>query len=171
MQESFQDPQTTPGKSATAVTPTIIASVVLLAVVASVWFLFEPPTARKRPPGPAVANLKMTAAEQEYVKNIQIGSVSLSRAENFLHQEVTILNGEVYNAGPASISSLRVTTTFSDEMNQIALRETRSILGSPEVPLAPGERRSFEISFDHVPNSWNMQQPTVIVAYLQFSPR
>lgn len=171
MQESFQDPQTTPGKSATSVTPTILASVVLLAVVASVWFLFEPLTARKRPPGPAVANLKMSAAEQEYVKNIQIGNVSLSRAENFLHQEVTILNGEVSNAGPASVSSLRLTTTFSDEMNQIALRETRSILGSPEVPLAPGERRSFEISFDHVPNSWNMQQPTVIVAYLQFSPR
>jgi hypothetical protein len=170
MQESFQDPETT-RKSATSITTIIIASVVLLAVVAGVWFIFEPFTAHKRPSGPAVANLKMTPAEQEYVKNIQIGNVSLSRAENFLHQEVTILNGEVYNAGPASLSSLRLTTTFSDEMNQIALRETRSILGSPEVSLAPGERRSFEISFDHVPNSWNMQQPTIIVAYLQFSSR
>jgi hypothetical protein len=35
------------------------------------------------------------------------------------------------------------------------------------VPLAPGERRGFEISFEHVPSSWNRQQPVLHVAALQ----
>jgi len=62
---------------------------------------------------------------------------------------------------------LGLTTEFSDDMNQIVLRETRGVLGSPKGALAPGERRAFEISFDHVPNSWNMRAPGVRVSYLK----
>jgi hypothetical protein len=56
-------------------------------------------------------------------------------------------------------------------MNQIVLRETRKVLGSPEAALSPGERRNFEISFEHIPNSWNMQAPTVRIARLQLNPQ
>jgi len=56
-------------------------------------------------------------------------------------------------------------------MNQIVLKETRGVLSSTEQPLAPNERRSFEISFDHVPNSWNMQQPSVVATSLQLAIR
>jgi hypothetical protein len=45
----------------------------------------------------------------------------------------------------------------------------RKVLGNPSPPLAPGERRTFEISFDHIPPSWNMQTPSVRVTHLQIA--
>ena len=113
----------------------------------------------------------MTAAEQAYLKNIRFEKIALSRAENFIRQEVTILSGEVVNDGSENIQLLSLTVEFADSMNQIALRETRSVLGAPSATLSPGERRPFEISFDHVPSSWNMQQPYVRASYVQLSPR
>jgi hypothetical protein len=56
-------------------------------------------------------------------------------------------------------------------MDQVALRETRGILGSPAVPLGPGQERKFDISFDRVPSSWNMQPPVLRVAHLLLVPR
>jgi hypothetical protein len=47
--------------------------------------------------------------------------------------------------------------------------ESRSVLGSQTPPLGPGQTRSFQISFDRVPSSWNMQQPSVRVSYLRFA--
>jgi hypothetical protein len=171
MQETFQSPETAPEKPKMSLFTILLTAAVAAAVAGSAWLLWAPTATRKAGFGQEVRSLKMTSAEQEYLKNIQVGSLALSRAENFLHQEVTILNGQVYNAGNEPVSGLRLTTTFSDEMNQIVLRETRVVLGAPEQPLAPGERRSFEISFDHVPNSWNMQQPSVGAAYLRLPNR
>jgi hypothetical protein len=167
MQETFQNPETAPEQPKMSLVTILLTAAVALAVAASAWLVWEPTARRQAGSGPEAQSLKMTSAEREYLKNIQVSSLTLSRAENFLHQQVTILNGEVYNAGSQPVSSLRLTTTFLDDMNQIVLRETRAVLGSPEQPLAPGARRSFEISFDHVPNSWNMQQPSVGAAYLQ----
>ena len=157
MQETFQNPETAPEKPKMSLVTILVSAAVALAVAASAWLVWEPTARRQAGSGPETQSLKMTSAEREYLKNIQVGSLTLSRAENFLHQQVTILNGE----------GLRLTTTFLDDMNQIVLRETRAVLGSPEQPLAPGARRSFEISFEHVPNSWNMQQPSVGAAYLE----
>ena len=36
--------------------------------------------------------------------------------------------------------------------------------------LAPGQTAHFQVSFDHVPDSWNMQMPRVQVSGLQFAP-
>ena len=111
----------------------------------------------------------MTPAEQAYLKNVKIEKIALSRAENFIHQEVTTLSGEVVNDGPSKVVMLSLTVEFADSMDQIALRETRSVLGAPAATLAPGERCPIEISFDHVPATWNMQQPYVRATYLQLS--
>jgi hypothetical protein len=144
-----------------------IAAVAVLAVGGSIWFLLAPMPGQNALQPTATVNLRMQPAEQEYTKKIQVGNIALSRAENFLHQEVTLISGEVFNSGAESVSGLRLTADFSDSMNQVVLRESRAVLGSPEVPLAPGERRAFEISFEHVPSSWNMEQPAIRVSYLQ----
>lgn len=171
MQESFQSPETAPEKPRLSVSSLVMIGVLLLVVGVSVWFLLRPSTVHAPSTGSPAQQLQMTPVEQAYLKNVQIGNIALSRAENFLHQEVTILNGEVYNAGNQPVSNLRITTTFADEMNQIVLKESRAVLGSPEQPLAPSERRAFEISFDHVPNSWNLQQPSVIATSLRLPAR
>jgi hypothetical protein len=87
-----------------------------------------------------------------------------------LNQEVTILAGDLVNTGERSLRDIELTVEFSDDMNQIALRESRLALTSASPPLGPGERRTFDVSFEHIPTSWNMQQPIVRVTGLLFAP-
>jgi hypothetical protein len=107
--------------------------------------------------------------ERAYASKIAIESVALSRAENFLHQEVTILAGELVNTGERTLREVEVTVEFHDDMNQIALRESRLAINSASPPFGPRARRSFDVSFEHIPTSWNMQQPAVRVTGLLFA--
>src|ERR1700730_12326521 len=109
-------------------------------------------------------------AERAYAPKIKIENVALSRAENFLNQEVTILAGERVNTGERTLSEVELTVQFDDDMNQIALRESRLALHSGNPPLGPGVRRAFDVSFEHLPSSWNMQRPAVRVTALLFAP-
>jgi len=54
-------------------------------------------------------------------------------------------------------------------MNQIALRESRLAINSASRPFGPQARRSFDVSFEHIPTSWNMHQPAVRVTGLLFA--
>jgi hypothetical protein len=108
--------------------------------------------------------------ERAYAAKITIENLSLSRAENFLNQEVTSLAGDLVNNGERSLREIELTVEFDDDMNQIALRESRMALTSGNPPLGPGERRAFDVSFEHIPSSWNMQLPIVRVTGLLFAP-
>jgi hypothetical protein len=144
----------------------ILAAVGLLVIVGALYFL----PGRQSPPGaaPTGAHFSFGPAEQAYAAKMRIENIALSRAENFLHQEITTLTGELINGGDRALRGVEVTIEFSDDMNQIALREARPVLTPAPSPLAAGERRSFEVSFEHIPSSWNMRQPAVRVSGLQF---
>ena len=149
----------------------LLGAVVLAAIVVSAWFLFHEPAPRDSQAGKATIVIAMNSNEQQYIPNIHLKDISLSRAENFIHQEVTILDGSVVNSGSQSVSAMQLTIQFSDELGQTALRETRVILGPSAGPLPPGQERKFEVSFDHVPASWNRQQPTFQIASLSLQPK
>ena len=149
----------------------VLGAIVVIAICASAWFLFHTPSPNDSTANEATIKIKMTSAETEYLANIHVKDVALSRAENFLHQEVTILSGTIVNNGPQTVIALDLTIQFADQMDQIALRETRGILGSPALPLGPGQERKFDVSFDRVPPSWNLQQPVLRVTHLLLSPR
>src|ERR1700730_19414277 len=108
-------------------------------------------------------------AERAYASKILFENLALSRAENFLHQEVTTLGGELINAGDQTLREVKVTVEFYDQLNQIALRESRLAVTYTSPPVTPSERRTFEVSFEHIPNSWNMQMPAVRVSGLRFA--
>jgi hypothetical protein len=146
----------------------VLAAIVVFVIAASLWLLFKSPSPPRQGTLQLVATPRMSNSEKDYAKNLRVENIAMSRAENFLHQEVTILNAEVVNGGPQAIAALELSVEFSDEMNQVVLREARVILAPPAV-LASGERRSFEISFDHVPPSWNMQLPAVHITSLQLA--
>jgi hypothetical protein len=169
MQERFENPETPESKPKISPITIGMGIAVAVAILLSLWFLFEPFHGGKSVKMKDTVVLKMSPVEQEYAKKIEIGNIAMSRAENFLHQEVTTLSGELFNSGTEPVLNVILTTEFSDDMNQIVLRETRKVLGTPSAALAPGERRAFEISFEHVPNSWNMHAPSVRVAHLQLS--
>jgi hypothetical protein len=131
------------------------------------WFHGDQPSGAKRHLSAAGAQLLFGPAEQAYAPQIQIENVTMNRVENFLNQEVTTLAGELVNNGGRSLQGVELTVEFSDELRQTVLRESRSVLDAPA--LAPGGRRDFEISFEHVPASWNMQQPAITVTALRFT--
>jgi hypothetical protein len=108
--------------------------------------------------------------ERAYAPKIAIENLALSRAENFLHQEVTTLAGNLVNTGQRTLREVEVTVEFYDEMNQIALRESHLAVNSGNPPIEPGQPRAFDVSFEHIPTSWNMQQPVVRVTGLLFAP-
>jgi alanine-alpha-ketoisovalerate/valine-pyruvate aminotransferase len=166
MQQPFENPESSEPKAKSSRLTIGMGVLVAVAILLSLWFLFEPLQSKKSMVQEAVA-VKMNPLEQDYAKKIEIGNVALSRAENFLHQEVTTLTGELYNGGSERVIGLSLTAEFSDDLNQIVLRETRSVVASPQVALGPGEHRKFEISFEHIPTSWNMQSPAVCIAHLQ----
>jgi hypothetical protein len=146
----------------------LILGVAAIIVIATAFY-FSP--GRQSPPGdaPQQAHFAFGAAEQAYATSVHIENVALTRAENFIHQEVTTLTADLVNSGSRSLRGVEITITFSDDMNQIALRESRAVVASPNPPLAAGERRQFDIAFEHIPNSWNMQQPLARITGLEFT--
>lgn len=138
---------------------------ILLATAVYFIFFHAPSPA----PISSQARLPLGSEEQAYAEKLQFGNLAMSRAENFLRQEVTILSGDVLNSGDRSLRAIEVTIVFQDEMQQIALRETRPLFAPAAPPLNPGKSAKFEISFDHVPASWNMQIPSVRVSGLEFA--
>jgi hypothetical protein len=146
----------------------LLGALVVIAIALAFWFAFKSPRGSSSRLASSNITVPMTPAEQAYAKSIQIENIALSRAENFIHQEVTILNADAVNAGQLSVAGLTVTVEFFDDLHQVVLRESCSVLTSPAA-LAPGQRRSFTISFDRVPASWNLRQPSVQVTYLQLA--
>jgi hypothetical protein len=144
----------------------ILAAVAVLVIVGALYFL----PGRQSPPGdaPPGTHFAFGPAELAYAARMRIENIALSRAENFLHQEITTLSGELVNGGDRLLRGAQVTIEFSDSLDQIALREARPVLTPGSPPLSAGQRRSFEVSFEHIPSSWNMQQPTVRISGLQF---
>jgi len=146
--------------------PAVIAVATLFTLAAVYLLFFRGPVP---PPNALQRHLPFGAAEQTYAAKLQFANFAMSEAENFLHQQVKYLDGDILNGGDRTLTGIEVVVQFQDDMKQIALRESRSALGGPSAALAPGQTAHFQVSFDHVPNSWNMEMPTVQVSGLQFA--
>jgi len=110
--------------------------------------------------------LPMTASEQVYARQIRFFDLRMSRAANFLNQEVTFVFGTVANDGPRAVREIEATVEFRDLFNQVVLRDTRRVLGFRAASLGPGQRREFQFGFEHVPADWNQQFPSLRVTGL-----
>ena len=143
------------------------AATIAIALAVVMW----PGSERRSAFSTRESHLPFGPAEQAYAPNLQIENLALSRAENFLNQEVTILAGRLTNAGNLPLSSVEITVEFSDQLGQVVLRETRAVFASPTPPFAPGEGRDFDVSFERIPSSWNIQQPVVRVSGLVFTSK
>ena len=80
----------------------ILAAAAIVVIVAA--FYFSP--GRQSPPGaaPQQAHFAFGAAEQAYAASVHIENIALTRAENFIHQEVTTLTADLVNAGSRSLA-------------------------------------------------------------------
>lgn len=161
--------QTSPEKEKPSIVTIVIGLVVAATIGISLWVLFKAPENVPSPNTQINIPAAMSPEELTYTQSLHVENAALSSAENFIHQEVIILNADLINDGSRPLQRLTLTVEFFDAMNQVVLRETRGVLGNPPAVLGPGQKRSFQISFDRIPSSWNRQTPKVKVSQLQFA--
>jgi hypothetical protein len=113
------------------------------------------------------APLPMGDAELAYAPQIKISDVEMSRAANFLKQEVTSIGGNITNSGDRSIAEMEVTLEFHDVSQKVVLREARRVFGAKETPLAPHQTRDFLFAFESIPPDWNQAPPVFVITGLK----
>ncbi|MCL6566133.1 MAG: DUF2393 domain-containing protein [Acidobacteriia bacterium] len=118
-----------------------------------------------RPTQP-LAPLPMGTTEQAYASQIEFSGVQMSRAENFLGQEVTYLFCVVTNRGARTVRQMEVAVEFRDAFQQVVLRDTRRVIGPRAAPLRPGASRELQLSWEHIPADWNHQYPSIRITGL-----
>ena len=144
----------------------IVSVLVVLLGIGAYFFFFKSP---QRPARQGTLPLAAGSPEQAYASELRIGNLAMKQAENFLNQQVKILEGDVLNTGNKGVVAVDATIEFRDGLDQIALRETRPLVPPSPAGLGPGQIAHFELSFDRVPNSWNYQMPRVTISGLKLS--
>ena len=113
-----------------------------------------------------VKPLPMGASEQAYAPQIHFLEPKMSRAANFLNQEVTFVFGTVENSGKSKVKQIEVTLEFHDPFKQVALRDTQRLFLPNAEPMQPGERRDFQIGYEHISAQWDNGYPTIRITGL-----
>jgi hypothetical protein len=121
------------------------------------------------PSGPVVVKpLPMGPAEQTYAPQIHFLEPKMSRAANFLNQEVTFVFGTLENGGNRKIKQIEITLEFHDPFGQIVQRDIQRLFSPNADPLGPGQQRDFQVGYEHISAQWNNTYPTVRVTGLDF---
>jgi hypothetical protein len=107
-------------------------------------------------------------AEQAYASQIHFLEPKMSRAANFLNQEVTYVFCTVENGGDRKIHQIEITIEFHDPFNQVILRDKQRLFLPTAAPFLPGQQRDVQIPYEHIPPQWNNVYPSIVVTGLAF---
>jgi hypothetical protein len=143
-----------------------LVGIVIVALLVGALLLYNKFSA---PAGPEVEKpLPMGPEETGYVPQIHFLEPKMSRAANFLNQEVTYVFFTVENAGNRKVQQIEVTLEFHDPFNQVVLRDRQRLFLPTAQPFQPGQQRDVQVPYEHIPAQWNMVFPTVRVTALSF---
>jgi hypothetical protein len=112
--------------------------------------------------------LPMGPEEQAYAPQIHFLEPKMSRAANFLNQEVTYIFCTVENGGKRKIQNIEITLEFHDPFNQVVLRDKQRLFLPTAQPFMPGQQRDVQIPYEHISAEWNNVFPTIKVSGLLF---
>lgn len=141
----------------------ILVGVVIVVVVVGLIVLLSRGSAK----GPAEIH--------PYAANLKISDLKMSQAQNFVGSSVTYIDGTITNAGDKNVTHAMVHAVFKNSMDQIAQVEdlpVRALQTSgpyPDAvdlstnPLAPGQSKSFRLTFEHISTDWNQAYPELQV--------
>ncbi len=65
------------------------------------------------------------------------------------------------------IRQIEITLEFHDVFNQVVLRDKQRLFSPTAVPLAPNDRRDFQLGYETLPAQWNQAYPTIRITGLQ----
>jgi hypothetical protein len=114
----------------------------------------------------ALKPLPLGPSEQAYAQQIHFLEPKMSRAANFLNQEVTFVFGTLQNGGNRRIKQIEITLEFHDPFNQVVLRDKQRLFSNYDAPLPAGQQRDFQVGYEHVSAEWNNVYPTIRVTGL-----
>lgn len=119
--------------------------------------------------GPAAppAPLPMGPQEQAYAPQIKFSDFQLSRATNMLKTEITYVDGFITNTGNRGIVELEMNLDFKDLQGKTMFHDTRRLYGQGATPLAAGEKRDIELTFENVPYGWDQRPPDITIIGLR----
>ena len=141
----------------------VIVGVIVVALGLGAWALLEYLDRRNPPKPPA-----LTAEAKQYVHNLQLSDVEMKATESYMKQKVVEILGNIANVGPRPVKVVEINCVFRDAYGQVVLRERVAIVGGKTGPLAPGDKKSFRLAFDNIPESWNQALPDLIIAQIVF---
>jgi len=106
--------------------------------------------------------------ELGYAANIHFLEPKMSRAANFLNQEVTYVFCTVENGGNRKVQQIEITIEFHDPFNQVILRDKQRLFLPTAPPFMPGQQRDVQVPYEHIPPQWNNVYPSITVTGLAF---
>jgi hypothetical protein len=144
----------------------MVAGLGVVVVLVNLLYFLGSPESRPEPTQP----LPFGSAEEAYAKRIRFVDIKLSRAENFLGQEVTFIVGVAENAGTQDVREIEMVMEFRDLQNQVIYSERQRLFGRNVRPLPSGHSREFQIALERVPAGWNQHAPTFRITGLLLEP-
>lgn len=117
---------------------------------------------------PAPQEAELTPEAKAYVRNLQLGEVSMQANESFMQQTLVEITGTITNAGDRALSEVEIHCIFYDPYNQPVLRQRVGIVRSKTGGLNPGETKPFRLPFDSLPENWNQGMPQMVIAGINF---
>jgi len=139
----------------------VAVSLRLLAPVFLAWLVAVGCSSQQDQSAPA-----LTPEAKAYVRNLQLGDVTMKATDSYAQQTVTEIEGKITNAGDRTIQRAQVSCVFYNRFGEVIKRERVPLI---KTTLKPGESRSFRLPFDDLPASWNNQMPQLVIASIEFS--
>ncbi|SRR6266404_1347624 len=119
----------------------------------------------KRP----LQDVALTPDAKAYVRNLALSDVTMKANETYLRQMVVEIDGKIGNTGDRNLEVVEIYCTFYDAYGQMVLRKRIPIVSLRMGGLKPGEKKSFRLPFDEIPQSWNQAMPQLSIAAIKFS--
>jgi len=139
--------------------PLVIVFMVAGAVLL-IWYFMASRTRPETPP-PAI-----TAEAKGYVRNLKLSGVEMKATANYAGAAVVEITGHIENAGNRIIDRVELTCVFYDPYGQEVQRERVPIV---RATMRPGEKKTFRLPFEGLPNTWNQALPQLVIASIQFA--
>ncbi|MBI3698641.1 MAG: hypothetical protein HY238_27855 [Acidobacteria bacterium] len=139
----------------------VVGALVLIACTVGLFVIRQ---ARNRPRDVPV----LTQEAAAYLRSLQLEDVDMELAENYLKQTAATITGKITNNGSRTVGLVEINCVFRDPAGQVLLRERTAIIGRKTGPAAPGQTRSFELTFDNIPQGWNQLMPDLVISQIVF---
>jgi hypothetical protein len=112
--------------------------------------------------------LQLTDEAKAYIRNLALSDVGMQAKLDYFGQKVLEINGTIGNNGSRDLGVVEVTCVFRDYAGKILSRQRSPIVSVKMGGLKPAESKAFRLPFDAVPEGWNNQLPTLVIAGIVF---